>query len=187
MKKRMLALAATSLLAIGMATAAKADSVQLPGSGDPFVLNFNENGHGSYSLNGGPLVSDPGFIDSNGFLAYSLPETVVHGDVVIADPNGTTISDGLRFLANPNPGSGGDVMEFYSTDKLGTLADTGLPVGFTTTFVGAVENANGSFTYSPGGNVYNGLSDAPGPVPGAGLAGLAALALAGLYARTRRA
>ncbi|MGA9600928.1 MAG: hypothetical protein WBS22_11875 [Methylocystis sp.] len=28
---------------------------------------------------------------------------------------------------------------------------------------------------------------APGPVPGAGLAGLAALALAGLYARTRRA
>ena len=27
----------------------------------------------------------------------------------------------------------------------------------------------------------------PGPVPGAGLAGLAALALAGLYARTRRA
>ena len=30
-------------------------------------------------------------------------------------------------------------------------------------------------------------SSAPGPVPGAGLAGLAALALAGLYARTRRA
>ena len=31
------------------------------------------------------------------------------------------------------------------------------------------------------------LSSAPGPVPGAGFAGLAALALAGLYARTRRA
>lgn len=31
------------------------------------------------------------------------------------------------------------------------------------------------------------ISGAPGPVPGAGLAGVAALALAGLYARARRA
>ena len=35
--------------------------------------------------------------------------------------------------------------------------------------------------------LYLNLLSSPGPVPGAGFAGLAALALAGLYARTRRA
>jgi hypothetical protein len=45
--------------------------------------------------------------------------------------------------------------------------------------------ANGDTYFAIGGTV-NAIS-APGPVPGAGVAGLAALALAGLYARTRRA
>jgi hypothetical protein len=49
-----------------------------------------------------------------------------------------------------------------------------------------------SFTdFGPSNQQGNLLADvavfAPGPVPGAGLAGLAALAIAGLYARTRRA
>lgn len=46
-----------------------------------------------------------------------------------------------------------------------------------------------SFT-TPGAEYWYAFNvgvNAPGPVPGAGLAGLAALALAGLYARTRRA
>jgi hypothetical protein len=62
-----------------------------------------------------------------------------------------------------------------------------------------------TFTYDGTGNILNFINNgtgvppyalidgvsltgaAPGPVPGAGLAGLGALALAGLYARTRRA
>ena len=50
-----------------------------------------------------------------------------------------------------------------------------------------------SITINAGGDIIGvdgvlySATAAPGPVPGAGLAGLAALALAGLYARTRHA
>lgn len=120
-----------------------------------WTLTFDENGNATISVNAGTPVSDPGFIDSNGFLAYQLPLFTGTGDVAIADPSvsctsATTCSDGLRFT-NLTSDTTGTVLEFMSQPGGGALADTGFASNFNFEFVGATENASGNFAYEPGG------------------------------------
>jgi hypothetical protein len=59
--------------------------------------------------------------------------------------------------------------------------------GFDYAANGSNESFNWRLIGSCSGPGCGGVVGSPGPVPGAGFAGLAALALAGLYARMRRA
>jgi hypothetical protein len=155
--------------------------------GGGFILNFDENGNGSYQIfdantgTYGTLVNDPGFIDTNGFLAYGLPFNVVEGDIAINDEsatppctNASSCSDGLRFTQIGTS----IVMEYMSQPGGGALADTGFASDFAFVFTGAnppapvVENGD-AFTYNannlpfplPGEQpIYNGTSsDVPEP------------------------
>ena len=122
------------------------------------TLTFDENGHATISVNGGTPATDPGFIDSNGFLAYQLPTFTGLGDVAIADPSvsctsATTCSDGLRFT-NLTSDTTGSVMEFMSQPGGGALADTGFASNFSFDFVGATEDASGNFSYEPSGGCF---------------------------------
>jgi hypothetical protein len=158
----------------------------MPGSGDPFVLNFDENGNGTVSVNGGPtqtlngaLLPDP----SNGgipALTFLLPQQVVIGDVAIREGVGGPIGDLLRFTNAQGSLAGiGDRMIFYSLTGGGALADTGFPANANLSVVGATEDANGRFLFLPGGatdNNYNGLSAEGVPEPSS----LALFAVCGL-------
>jgi hypothetical protein len=153
---------AVAILAL-MAGPAKADPI---GGGDIFVLNFDENGNGTVSVNGGPTVTLNGALlpdPTNGgipALTFLLPEPVGAGDVAIRESAGGAIGDLLRFTNN-------QTMIFYSLVGGGALADTGFPANANLSFVGATEDANGNFQFLAGGggnNVYNGISN-EGAVP----------------------
>jgi PEP-CTERM motif len=160
-----------------------------------FILNFDENGNGTISINGaapqtfnGSLISDPthAFSKVLGWNFGSLGLSFSLGDALIGDPTGGP-SDLLRFTNVDGSLSGtGSIMIFYSGDTGGgLLADTGLPSTLATG-ISAVEDATGHFTYSPSPNVYNGLSGSSVPEP-ASVATLGfGLAALGLIARRRK-
>jgi hypothetical protein len=147
---------AALLLAAGPATA-----VPIPGdagSGDPFILTFDESGDGDITACAGICSFTGPFMGTaiaGGGVSYALPQAVEIGPVEIDDPNGV-VSDELVF--------GPDSMAFYSLDCIGKLADT---CGFLPEpgAVVATEAADGSFVYLAGGafptgNAYHGQSDA---------------------------
>jgi hypothetical protein len=127
-------------------------SEPLPGSGDPFTMYFLANGSASYTEAGGSqgyLAADLDGGSGGPFLTFTLPETVTPGDVGIYKYGTTTVGDGLRFQGNQ--------MQFYSLPGGGQLADTGFPPDtWSSPFILGTENADGSFSYSPGGNVFFG-------------------------------
>jgi hypothetical protein len=171
--KRLLFLLGASTLILGITGRAKADF---------FTLTFDENGNATVSIFGGATSTETGFIDGNGRLAYALPDFIGAGSVTINDPNGTP-SDILNFFDNNT----GGFVEFISQSGGGQLADTGLDPGLLG-FVGATEDSNGVFTYSPGGNVYIGTSG-NGAVPEPSsilLFGMSLLGAAGCYGWRRR-
>jgi hypothetical protein len=153
----------------------------------PFVLNFDENGNGMISIDGGPfqtlngaLLPDP----SNGIpaLTFLLPLGVVGGDIAIREGVGGPIGDLLRFTNNEG-GVSANRMIFYSLTGGSALADTGFPANANLSVVGATEDADGRFQFAPtsgmaGGvtNTYNGLSAEGVPEPSS----LALFAVCGL-------
>ena len=155
---------------------------------DPFLLTFDENGHGTIAINGGPattltgiLAADPAVSQAGGgqlVLTYFLPEPVITGDVSFTEPGSLIVSDWLRFTDNAGTISGaatgtGPRMIFYSEFETGEtnpdLADKGFPTNlgtgrFSTQLEVGSEGSNG-FDYRPGGvpypqnNQYIGISD----------------------------
>jgi hypothetical protein len=152
---------------------------------DPFVVSFNENGKAEISVNGGPVKTLTGkrMADPTGggalVLTYLLPEPVITGDAEFTEPGAIgTLSDVLRFTdAAGRIGGGvsgaGVRMIFYSEVETGevtpAMADTGFADNLGTgnkliTAELGTEQSN-SWTYTPGGNIYNGVSDfVPEPV-----------------------
>lgn len=154
----------------------------------PFLLSFDEAGHATISVNGGPtttltgtLMADPATTGVGQPLAltFMLPEPVVTGDVSFSELAGVAgNSDWLRFTDAAGHISGvatgaGPRMLFYSDIEVGGintgLADTGFPTNLGTGNVVTrlevgPEGSNG-FDYQPGGvpaplnNEYKGVSD----------------------------
>jgi hypothetical protein len=177
----------TSLMA-GLILAAVAFPVQagliFPGqhsasNPDPFIFNFDENGNGIISIDGGPFIRDDGSLQpdpSNGekpALTYLLPASqipVEEGDLLIFESPGV-LSDVIRFTdADGNLSFGtGDRMIFYSDldDADLALADTGFPSNLDLSSISVnetgPEGANGFSFGTP--NVYNGISDGRLAVP----------------------
>jgi hypothetical protein len=158
-----------------------------------FEFSFDENGHGSFSLDQGQTWNaSPGFFQVDpvyglNALTYALPTFVNSGIVTVLDTTGAP-SDSFNFYDIGNSG----FMSYYSSDNNGDLADVGalMPVGL----FSITENNNGTFSYFSGGarfadNDYYGLSSPHGvPEPSTiALAGLGGLGLAVAAIRRRRA
>ena len=115
--------------------------------------NFDENGNGIQfiALNPAPMTfevaPDPtGGINTAPVLIYSLGAPVFSGDVALMEPDGSTISDLLRFFT-PAGSANSDVI-FYS--QVGnTLAGVGIP--YSANPVRISEVSPDTF-WSPGGN-----------------------------------
>ena len=146
-----------------------------------FTLNFDENGNGSVSVNGGAFVptvgvlaDDPSQAGVQLVLTYTLPEPVVAGTVQVLEPVTGGLSDAIRFTNATGTLTGiADRMIFYSDNLDGgtDLADTGFPANLTSGAQGGpvtevgLEGHN-TFQFVAGGpNIYNGVSDAV-PEPG---------------------
>ena len=211
-------LSATLIGGLTFAVPTNVGAQQLPAPGlsaltpvGPFLLTFDENGHATIAINGGPATSltgvlavDPSVPAGPGqqlALTYMLPEPVVTGDVSFAEPNGG-ISDWIRFTdaagtISGAPTGAGPRMLFYSDFEAGALdsdlADTGFPANIGTgNFVARLEvgpEGNNGFNYLPGApypqnNQYVGISDAV-PEPETYALMLAGLGLLGFVARRR--
>jgi hypothetical protein len=127
--------------------------------GPPFT--FDESGNQTGNLT--PIIGpDPTGGRSGNVLIYVLPAsfgTVGSGDVRIFEPNGTTLSDILRFtdaqgnffnFSNNSIFDDADRFVFYSADNGGLPADGGLPANMQPVFFdggGAQEDANGVFNF----------------------------------------
>jgi hypothetical protein len=150
-----------------------------PGNPDPFIFNFDENGNGIISIDGGPFIPNNGTLQpdpSNGgklALTYFLPASQLpgeEGDVLIYESPGV-LSDVIRFTdADGNLDLGtGDRMIYYSDigDADLALADTGFPSNLDLSSISVnetgPEGANG-FTYGTP-NIFNGVSDGRLAVP----------------------
>jgi PEP-CTERM motif len=194
--KSKLVVALMFLIAAGISATAEAS----------LLLIFDENGNGTYELDGGPvtpltftIAQDPGPGGLDNALIYFLPTTVGGGDLAICEVGMATCtsseySDLLRFESSDGsldlPAT---QMVFYSALGGTDLADIGFP---TEIFPGAITSeivfGDGSIGFDwrpngpayPDGNQYIGTSDAA-PVPEPATLTLFALG-AGALAACRR-
>ena len=150
------------------------------------IIGSGLNVKGSWDQDSNPVPagpSSPPAVDGqytdiliSNYRSTGATHTPTYTDVVWQ--NYPTYGGGFS-LYNPTTG-------FQDYSVLGPQAYTGLetaPIFGNGSYTGTEGFTNAAATYT----LTVGAVGAPGPVPGAGLAGLAALALAGLYTRTRRA
>jgi len=168
----------------------------LVGSGDPFTINFDENGkasgavyQGASFMETGSLMADQSSFNLGKVLTYALPELVGPGGVNILDPNTMAISDNLFFYNNA--ANTFSYMEYMSQVGGGQLADTGV-VDFGISQPQVPELANGTFSFVAGNgdplytNFYNGISS-PTPEPATlTLLGICIAGMAGYGWRKRK-
>jgi PEP-CTERM motif len=192
MSKRFLV---SAVLAATVSSSAFAGSSAPGTGGDFFRLWFDESGNGKYSVDGGPITPDRGFVwndptnpSLNGFWTYALPQGPVGtGDVFVnGGDEGSGFSDGLRFF---NVGNNA-YMQFYSSGSDSFVDSFGVPSDFnylTSNITTESSDARESFCWlcAPGNNQYFGISGVPEPSTWAMMAiGFAGLAFAG-YRRVR--
>jgi hypothetical protein len=145
-----------------------------------YIVDFNENGNGQYSSDGGLIWQSLTYgFNSDGQFYYELPFTLeVEGILAIMEPGGTSEPSDVLGFANENS-SRLYVFSEAETDPWGQdLADKGLPSDYPpewtiiqTVEVG-LENGGNGVTYIPGMNepgfieggvTYNFISDIPEP------------------------
>jgi len=152
-----------TVLFVAAALSARAAQAQTT---DLYTINVDENGNGSYVEYSPPVVGAPYVIGSGilssapiagGGLSYVLPYTIhINGNsnqwLGIYDVDGQTKSDMINFANVVQGASTVGVLNFYSNDTDGDLADVSPAVwssivgnwdGFT-----ATEDANGIAFYS---------------------------------------
>ena len=166
------------LLGVGVRSGWASIDPGSPDGDDPFTLNFDENGHGTISQNGGAFVTAPWSFEPNSasgldvpVLIYWLPSSITLGDVLVEEPKpSTVVSDVLRLFHNTDTTDalhlGMYGMIYYSRDySPHALADTGLPsLNMSSPYVHEVVSSGGIDTFTYGrGNVFNGISDVPEP------------------------
>jgi hypothetical protein len=150
-----------------------------PTDGSSFTFNFDENGNGSISVEGGSFTTLTGTLmpdpTQGGLpvLTYLLPRIVIGGDARIWDDFiGGQLSDVLRFTdAAGTPYTfSADRMIFYSnlpgSGDPPALADTGIPETLYVNEFGGTVESDGAFSWvpaGPAGHTYNGLSEVPEP------------------------
>jgi hypothetical protein len=188
-KMTWLALAASAALAAATPASATTYSIgtfgETASAGNPAPAGSTGLGPGgAVGGIGGPIS----FVSPvSGLLTMTVTDCCLVGDVYQAFVNGASLGFTSPALIGSGPLSSGvftvgisaGTNTFDINDQI--LSYLGV--------IGPYDSINVVPTsYSPAGlTVDLSVTSAPGPVPGAGLAGFAALALAGFYARTRRA
>ena len=121
--------------------------------------SFDENGNGTRYIALNPyllpfeVAPDPSRgITTSPVLIYSLGEPVVSGDVALMEPDGSTISDLLRFFT-PAGSVSSDVIFYSQVDN--TLAGVGIP--YSANPVRISEVSPDTFWF-PGGNQPGGTT-----------------------------
>lgn len=117
-------------------------------------VTVDEAGNGfSFFFNGTPfplssgVAADPGPGGGSNVLFYVLPQTVVSGDIVVHDPDGS-ISDLFRIESDPALVSGTSVLFVYSVDH-GLPGDQPIPTARQTNVIDVTEDPTGNVVYIP--------------------------------------
>jgi len=184
-------LALVSLLGLGITQSAQATPTA-PGQGDPFTLQFDENGHGLIDFrDGNGFQLDPSrvMVDPNtgvSALTYRLGVGSVTVGIVDVRDSGRALSDAISFY---NDAHGQGWMAYYSTLPGTDLADT-ISGGYVPLSSSNVFEVGDTFAYFSGGtpgadNDYYGVSGVPDGGSTLALLGLASLGLVALRRKLR--
>jgi hypothetical protein len=154
--------------------------------------------HPANPINGANGISNINYNQANETLAFTFANQIAWGsnvffyqyynepggglsDLFVIQGIGGQNPDWVTFVSDPGQLTGNPVADLAAAGFTPITNATPVNLG------NASETGGFQLAFNTGVDQYFIASDTPGPIPGAGLAGLATLALAGLYAKTRRA